>query len=106
MRDVRVGSVCLSAMRCGLAAIALTAAAGRASAQTVAAPRTAIGRRTQSLRISSDNVRLNRYLHELAGPGALISVVGGGVISQLRHQSGGPDGLPGQIAERATQRGG
>ena len=91
-------------MRCGMAAMALTAAAGRASAQTMGAPKTAVGRRTQSLRISSDNVRLNRYLHELAGPGALVSVVGGGVIGQLRHQSGGPDDLPGQIAERATQR--
>jgi hypothetical protein len=90
-------------VRCALAAMAMTAVAGRASAQTAAAPSTTVGRRSGSLRVTSENVRLNRYLHELAGPGALISVVGGGVIGQLRHGSGGPDDLPGQIAERATQ---
>jgi hypothetical protein len=86
-----------------MAATAMAAVAGKASAQTAAAPSATIGRRPQSLRINSENVRLNRYLHDLVGPGALISMVGGGVVDQLRHQQGGPDDLTGRIAERATQ---
>lgn len=81
----------------------MAAVAGKAVAQTAPAPSAAIGRRPQSLRISPDNVRLNNYLHDLVGPGALVGVVGGGLVDQLRHQRGGPDDLTGRIAQRATQ---
>ena len=86
-----------------MAMTALTAVAGRAKAQTGSPPPAAIGRRPQSLRINSNNVRLNRYLHDLTGPGALIGIVGGSVVDQLRHQNSGSDDLTGKIAERATQ---
>jgi hypothetical protein len=86
-----------------MAVTALTAVAGRAAAQTSSPRPAAIGRRAQSLRINSENIRVNNYLHDLAGPGALIGIVGGGLVDQLRHQSGGPDDLPGKIAQRATQ---
>jgi hypothetical protein len=86
-----------------MAATAMVAVAGKASAQTAPAPSAGIGRGARSLRVNSENVRLNNYLHDLAGPGALIGVVGGGLVDQLRHQPGGPDDLPSRIAERATQ---
>jgi hypothetical protein len=98
MRSVRRG-----AMRCCMAATAMAAVAGKASAQTAPAPSAAVGPRPQSLRINSENVRLNHYLHDLAGPGALIGIIGGGLVDQLRHQRGGPDDLTGKLAERATQ---
>jgi hypothetical protein len=101
--DARIGAVRRGAMRCCIAATAATAVAGGLSAQTPSAPNAAIGRHPQSLRITPDNVRLNHYLHDLTGPGALIGVVGGGMVDQLRHQRSGPDDLPGRIAERATQ---
>jgi hypothetical protein len=88
-----------------MVATGLAAAAGRASAQT-AASGAAIGPEPQSIQINPENVRLNNYLHDLAGRGALIGVVGGGVIGQLRNKSdgGGPDELAGRIAERATEQ--
>lgn len=98
-----MGSVRRGAMRCCMAATAFAAVAGKASAQTTPAPHAAVGRGARSLRVNSENVRLNNYLHDLAGPGALIGVVGGGLVEQLRHQPGGSDDLPGRIAERATQ---
>jgi hypothetical protein len=84
----------------------LVAVAGRASAQTASAPGAAIGPEPQSIRINPENVRLNNYLHDLAGRGAIVGVVGGGVVDHLRHKSdgGGPDELAGQIAERATEQ--
>ena len=90
-------------MRCCMAATAMTAIAGKVSAQTVVPPSATVGRKSQSLRINSENVRLNNYLHDLAGLGALASVVGGGLVEQIRQHRGGPDDLPGRIAERATQ---
>jgi hypothetical protein len=101
--DLGLRSVRRGAMRCCMAATALAAVAGKASAQTTAAPRAAIGRGARSLRINSENVRINNYLHDLTGPSALMGVVGGGLVDQVRHQRGGPDDLPGRIAERATQ---
>jgi hypothetical protein len=98
-----MGSVRRGAMRCCMAATAMVAVAGKAPAQTAPAPGAAIGRGARSLRINSENVRMNNYLHDLAGPGALVGVVGGGLVEQLRHQRGGPDDLTGRIAQRATQ---
>jgi hypothetical protein len=86
-----------------MAITAIAAVTGRARAQMGSPPPAAIGRRPQSLRINSSNVRLNHYLHDLTGTGAIVGIVGGGLVDQLRHQSGGPDDLTGKIAERATQ---
>ena len=77
--------------------------AGRASAQTVSAPGAAIGREPRSIRINPENVRLNNYLHDLAGPGAFIDVIGGGVLDQVRHKNDGVGGLAGRIGSNATQ---
>ncbi|HEV2084459.1 MAG TPA: hypothetical protein VGR09_05210 [Gemmatimonadales bacterium] len=87
-----------------MVATGLAAGAGRASAQT-ATPGAAIGPEPQSIRINPENVRLNNYLHDLAGRGAIVGMVGGGLVDHLRNKNdgGGPDELSGQIAERATQ---
>jgi len=88
-----------------MVATALAAVAGGASAQTAPAPGAAIGREPQSIRINPENVRLNNYLHDLAGRGAIVGVVGGGLVDHLRNKNdGGPDELAGQIAERATEQ--
>jgi hypothetical protein len=96
-------SVRRGAMQCCMVMMAMTAVAGRARAQTGSPPPAAIGRLPQSLRINSSNVRMNRYLHDLTGTGAIVGIVGGGLVDQLRHQNNGPDDLTGKIAERATQ---
>ena len=86
-----------------MVATALAAVAGGASAQTASAPGAAIGREPQSIRINPENARLNNYLHELAGPGALVGIIGGGVLDQLRHQNAAVGGLGGRIGSNATQ---
>jgi hypothetical protein len=78
------------------------AGAGRASAQAPSAGGAAVTREPQSIRITPENVRLNNYLHDLASPRALVGVVGGGVLGQLR-QNDGSGGLAAEIAQRATQ---
>jgi hypothetical protein len=85
-----------------MAATALTAVASGGSAQTPSAP-AAIGRQPQSIRINPENVRLNNYLHDLAGPGAFVGVIGGGVLGQLWHKNDGVGGLAGRIGSNATQ---
>ena len=78
-------------MRCCMVVMALAAfVAGGLSAQ---AP--------PSIRITPENVRLNNYLHDLAGPRALVGVVGGGVLQRLRQHDGTE--LEDRIAARATQ---
>jgi hypothetical protein len=86
-----------------MVATALAAVAGGVSAQTPSAPGAAIGREPLPIRVNPENVRLNNYLHDLAGPGAFVGVIGGGVLDQLRHKSDGVDGLAGRIGSRATQ---
>jgi hypothetical protein len=86
-----------------MAATAMAAVAGKASAQTAPAPGAAIGRGVRSLRINPDNVRLNRYLNDLVGPGAILGMVGGSVVDQLRGTNDGPTELTGRLAQRATQ---
>ena len=90
-------------MRCCMVATALAAGAGRVSAQTPSAPGAAVGGEPQSIRINPENVRLNNYLHDLAGPGAFIGVIGGGVLGQLRHQNDAVGGLAGRIGSNATK---
>jgi hypothetical protein len=54
-----------------------------------------------SIRITPENARFNDYLRELAGPRAVVGVVGGGVLGQLRRND--DRDLAGRLAERATQ---
>jgi hypothetical protein len=84
-------------------ATALAAGAGRVSAQAPAAPGAAIGREPQSIRINPENVRLNNYLHDLAGPGAFAGVIGGGLVDELRHKNDAVGGFAGRIGSNATQ---
>jgi hypothetical protein len=86
-----------------MVAAGLAVGAGRVSAQTASTPGATSGSELRSIRISPENVRLNNYLHDLASPGAIVGVVGGGLVDQLRHQSGGPDDLTGKLAARATE---
>jgi len=75
--------------------------AGGVSAQATSAGGPALDRESSSIRITPDNVRFNNYLRELAGPRALVGVVGGGVLGQLRQHDGRD--LGDRLAERATQ---
>jgi hypothetical protein len=90
-----------------VAAAALAVVAGSASAQSPAAPAPIITSDTPILRVSPENVRLNNYLHDLAGPGAFLGVVGGGLLDQLWRKPSvwGDDaeGLARRIGSRATQ---
>jgi hypothetical protein len=83
-----------------MVATALAATAGGVSAQVPSAP-VGIGREPQSLRINSQNVRFNNYLHDLAGPGAFVGVIGGGLMDQLRNNDDGM-GLAQRIGSNAT----
>jgi hypothetical protein len=75
--------------------------AGRASAQAPSAGRPALGREPQSIRITPENVRFSNYLRDLAGPRALVGVVGGGLLQQLRRNDGTE--LEDRLAQQATQ---
>jgi hypothetical protein len=78
-------------MRCCMVVLGLAASvAGGLSAQ---AP--------PSIRITPENVRLNNYLQDLAGPRALVGVFGGGLLQQVRQHDGTE--LEDRIARRATQ---
>jgi hypothetical protein len=100
--EARIGAVRRSAMRCCVVATALAASvAGGVSAQAPSAGDPAPGREPASIRITPENARFNNYLRELAGPRALVGVVGGGVLGQLRQHDGMDLGE--RLAERATQ---
>ncbi|HEU4681410.1 MAG TPA: hypothetical protein VFS51_06665, partial [Gemmatimonadales bacterium] len=90
-----------------MVATGLAAGAGGVSAQTPSAPGGIVARESQSIRLSRENVRLNNYLHDLAGPPAVAGLIGSGLLDQLREQpefwNDGVDGLPRRIASRATQ---
>jgi len=90
----RIGAV-------GLTLALAAAAAGGVSAQTQSSGG---GRAPEpsSIRITPENARFSRYLHELASPGALAGMVGGGVLERLRHED--RTNLADAIASRATQR--
>jgi hypothetical protein len=87
-----------------MVATALAAVAGGVSAQTPSAPGATIGREPLSIRINPENVRLNNYLHDLASPGAVIGVIGGGLLDQLGPTNDGADGWAEGIASRAGQK--
>jgi hypothetical protein len=86
-----------------MVATALAATAGGSSAQTASAPGAAIGREAPSIRINPENVRFSNYLHDLAGPGAFVGVIGSGLLDQVRQKNDGTDGLAGRIGSNATQ---
>jgi hypothetical protein len=75
--------------------------AGRVSAQAPSVAGPALGREPPSIRITPENVRFSNYLHDLAGPRAVVGVVGGGLLQQFRHNDG--TDLEERIASRATQ---
>jgi hypothetical protein len=90
-----------------MAAAALTVGSGTASAQSPAAPAPVSSYGTPSLQVRPESARLNTYLHDLAGPGAFIGVVGGGLLDHLwrKPSSWGDDadGLARRIGSRASQ---
>ena len=75
--------------------------AGRASAQTPSAGSAGLGREPASIRVTPENFRLNNYLHDLAGPRAVVGLVGGGLLQELRQKDG--TDFEERIALRATQ---
>jgi hypothetical protein len=90
-----------------MAATALMVAAASTSAQAPAAPAPIVTQSTPSLRVAPENVRLNNYLDDLAGPGAFLAVVGGGLLDQLWRKpsvwSDDAEGLARRIGSRASQ---
>jgi hypothetical protein len=90
-----------------MAATALAAVAGGASAQAPSPNGATFGREPQSIRINPENVRLNNYLHDLAGPGAVAGFIGAGLLDRLRPKPGawddGAGGFARQLGSRAGQ---
>ena len=101
MSDPRIGSARRRAMQCCVVAVAL-AGGRKASAQTQTT--SPFGDAPPSLQVRPDNVRVNNYLHDLAGRGAFLGVIGGGVLDELRNSKNGPDDLSGRIGTRLIQR--
>ena len=88
-------------MQCCLAVMALTGSvAGGVSAQAPSAG-ASLGRESPSIGVTPENVRFTNYLRDLAGPRAVIGVVGGGALQQLRQNDGTELGQ--RLAQRATQ---
>ena len=92
------------AIRCCMVATALATMAGRASAQTPSTSSLPAGRAPGSIGLNSENLRVNRFLHDLAGPGAFVSVLGSSVVSEIRGSTTGPDDWEGRLAARVAQR--
>jgi hypothetical protein len=89
-----------------MVATALAAAAGTTSAQMPSTPGAGPGRAPLSIRVNPENIRLNNYLHDLAGPGAFAGVIGGGLLDHLRQKplwNDGAEGLARRIGSRAGQ---
>jgi hypothetical protein len=102
LTEGRTGAVRCGATRCCVVVMALAGSvACRASAQAPSGGGPGLAREPASIRITPDNVRFNNYLRELAGPRALVGVVGGGVLGQLRQHD--DMDLGDRLAERATQ---
>lgn len=96
---------CRNAVRCCLTATALAVGAARASAQT-AAPATSFRREQQPIQVEPKNVRFSNYLHDLNSPGALIGVVGGGVLEHLRQKPTPANGEAGGLGQVILSRAG
>jgi hypothetical protein len=82
----------------------LSAAAGSVAAQ---APPPARAHDSRMIRVSPENVRLNNYLHDVAGPGAVLGMVGGGLVDHMMRKpspwSYDAEGLGRRIGSRFTQ---
>jgi hypothetical protein len=104
LADPQIGAVRRRTMRCCMVATAMVAVSGGASAQTPSAPAATIGRQPLSIRVNPENVRLNNYLSDLAGPRTIIGVIGGGLLGQLGPSNDGAEGFAGEIASRAGQK--
>ena len=102
LSEPRIGAGHRGAMRCCLVVMALAGSvAGGASAQAPSTGAPALGREPPSIKITPENVRFSNYLRDLAGPRALVGVVGGGVLQQLRQHDGTT--LEDRIVQGATQ---
>ena len=81
--------------------------AGAASAQAPSAPGATSGREPLPIRVNPENVRLNKYLRDLAGPPAFVGVIGGGLVDHLLQKPAAwdddVDGLARRMASRAGQ---
>jgi hypothetical protein len=81
--------------------------AGGVSAQTPSGQGATVGRKPLSIRVNPENVRLNDYLHDLAGPPAFVGVIGGGLVDQFLQKpvvwNDDAGGLARRIASRAGQ---
>lgn len=90
-----------------MAAAGFVVASGSASAQSPAAAAPVARHGTPVIRVGPEDVRLARYLHDLAGPSAFLGVVGGGLLDQLWRKPSvwGDDaeGLARRIGSRASQ---
>jgi hypothetical protein len=82
-----------SGIRCFGIVAALASLATGLSAQA--------GSSTPPLRVTVENARFSNYLHDLAGPGALIGIVGGGVVDQVWNKADLSDDLAQRIWSRA-----
>jgi hypothetical protein len=91
--EARIAVTHRARLRCCMVALALAApVGGRAVAQTTA----------PSIRVTPENVRFNNYLRDLAAPPALVGIVGGSLLQQIRPNQGARD-LEDAIAMRAAQ---
>jgi hypothetical protein len=89
-------------MRCCVVVMALAPSlAGEVSAQISSASGLSPDRNPPSIRVTPDNVRFTNYLRDLAGPRAVLGVIGGGALQQLRQNDGTELGQ--RLAQRATQ---
>jgi hypothetical protein len=93
------------ATRCCMAAATLVAfVAQGVSAQATPAQSAAAGREALSIRINPENARVSNYLHDLAGPSAFVSYIGGGLLDHLRHKPASLDHDVDGLAERMASR--
>ena len=82
--------------------LALAPSVGRrASAQAPSLDSPVLGREPGSIRVTQENVRFSNYLRDLAGPGALVGMVRGSLLEEIRKHD--DKELSTRIAARATR---
>jgi hypothetical protein len=91
-------------IRCCIVATSLVALASTLLAQIPFAAIAPGAAGPDSVPLPSQNLRFQRYVHDLARPGALTGMIGGSVLDQLRHTQNGPDDLGDRLGERAAHR--
>ena len=101
--EARIGATRRRLVRCCMVTTALAAtAAGKASSQAPSTGGVPVGAGPASIRVTPDNVRFSNYLSDLAGPRAVIGMVGHSVLGELR-QNDASEGFAGEMARRATE---